>query len=132
MPFAPFTWKTCMWGRAPRAIITNQCLAMKNGVENIFPNTRHWWCIWHIMKKLPEKLNGYNTYEKIRLCMHKTVYDSLTIKQFEDAWDAFIKKYELQSNTWLQGLYLERKRWVPAYLKICFGRGCHPHKEARV
>ncbi|KAI8560814.1 hypothetical protein RHMOL_Rhmol04G0285200 [Rhododendron molle] len=75
------------------------------------------------MKKLPEKLNGYNAYEKIRLCMRKAVYDSLTVKQFEDAWDVFIKKYELQSNTWLQGFYLERKRWVSAYLKDMFWAG---------
>ncbi|XP_058210661.1 protein FAR-RED IMPAIRED RESPONSE 1-like isoform X2 [Rhododendron vialii] len=55
--------------------------------------------------------------------MRKVVYDSLTIKQFEDTWDIFIKKYELQSNTWLQGLYLERKRWMPAYLKDMFWAG---------
>ncbi|GFY84444.1 hypothetical protein Acr_03g0012180 [Actinidia rufa] len=35
----------------------------------------------------------------------------------------FIKKYELESNTWLEGLYSERKRWVPAYLKDVFWAG---------
>ncbi|XP_057500887.1 protein FAR-RED ELONGATED HYPOCOTYL 3-like [Actinidia eriantha] len=54
------TWITCMWGCAPKAIITDQ-------------------------------------------------------------W--FIKKYELESNTWLEGLYSERKRWVPAYLKDVFWAG---------
>ncbi|XP_058189372.1 protein FAR-RED IMPAIRED RESPONSE 1-like [Rhododendron vialii] len=114
------TWKTCMWGCAPKAIITDQCMAMKNAIEDIFPNTRYRWCIWHIMKKIPEKLNGCNAYESISWCMRRAVYASLTIKQFEDAWDVFIKKYELQSNTWLEELYLERKRWVPAYLNDVF------------
>ncbi|XP_058228152.1 protein FAR-RED IMPAIRED RESPONSE 1-like [Rhododendron vialii] len=117
------TWKTCMWDCAPKAIITDQCMAMKNAIEDIFPNTRHRWCIWHIMKKIPEKLNGCNAYENISWCMRRAVYASLTIKQFEDAWDVFIKKYELQSNTWLEGLYLERKRWVPAYLNDVFWAG---------
>ncbi|KAI8539107.1 hypothetical protein RHMOL_Rhmol09G0155300 [Rhododendron molle] len=114
------TWKTCMWGCAPKAIITDQCMAMKNAIEDIFPNTRHRWCIWHIMKKIPEKLNGYNAYESISWCMRRAVYASLTI---EDAWNVFIKKYEIQSNTWLEGLYLERKRWVPTYLNDVFWAG---------
>ncbi|GFS40197.1 hypothetical protein Acr_00g0067080 [Actinidia rufa] len=54
------TWITCMWGCAPKAIITDQ-------------------------------------------------------------W--FITKYELESNTWLEGLYSERKRWVLAYLKDVFWAG---------
>ncbi|XP_058217556.1 protein FAR-RED IMPAIRED RESPONSE 1-like [Rhododendron vialii] len=33
------TWKTCMWGCAPKAIIIDQCMAMKNAIEDIFPNT---------------------------------------------------------------------------------------------
>ncbi|XP_058180203.1 protein FAR-RED IMPAIRED RESPONSE 1-like [Rhododendron vialii] len=117
------TWKICMWDCAPKAIITDQCMAMKNAIEDIFPNTQHQWYIWHIMKKIPEKLNGCNAYENISWCMRRAVYASLTIKQFEDAWDVFIKKYELQSNTWLEGLNLERKRWVPAYLNDVFWAG---------
>jgi len=37
-------------------IVTDQCKAMQNAIEIVFPNTRHHWCLWHIMKKLPEKL----------------------------------------------------------------------------
>ncbi|XP_058188429.1 protein FAR1-RELATED SEQUENCE 4-like [Rhododendron vialii] len=33
------TWKTCMWGCAPKAIIIDQCMAMKNAIEDTFPNT---------------------------------------------------------------------------------------------
>jgi len=25
---------------------------MKNAIEIVFPDTRHRWCLWHIMKKL--------------------------------------------------------------------------------
>ncbi|KAI8562748.1 hypothetical protein RHMOL_Rhmol03G0058900 [Rhododendron molle] len=112
-----------MWGCAPKAIITDQCLGMKNGIQKVFPDTRHRLCIWHIMKKVPEKFGMYNAYEQISSCMRKAVWNSLTIKQFEDAWDGFIKKYELQNNTWLQGLYHERKLWVPAYMNDCFWAG---------
>ncbi|XP_058223590.1 protein FAR1-RELATED SEQUENCE 5-like isoform X4 [Rhododendron vialii] len=117
------TWMTCMWGCAPKAIITDQCMAMKNAIEDVFPNTRHRWCIWHILKKVPEKLGKYDAYKSISPSLHSVVYDSLTKDEFEDAWEAFIKKYELQDNEWLHGLYLEKNRWVPAFVKDVFWAG---------
>ncbi|KAI8536292.1 hypothetical protein RHMOL_Rhmol10G0246100 [Rhododendron molle] len=85
------TWMTCMWGCAPKAIITDQCMAMKNAIEDVFPNTRHRWCIWHILKKVPEKLGKYDAYKSISPCLQSVVYDSLTKDEFEDAWEIFIK-----------------------------------------
>lgn len=49
------SWLRCMLEKAPLDIVTNQCKAMKNVVELIFPTTRHRWCLWHIMKKVPKK-----------------------------------------------------------------------------
>ncbi|XP_058211621.1 protein FAR1-RELATED SEQUENCE 6-like [Rhododendron vialii] len=117
------TWKTCMWDCAPKAIITDQCMAMKNAIDEVFSNTRHRWCIWHILKKVPEKLGSYDAYKSISRTLHNVVYDSLTKEEFEDAWAVFIKKYELQNNEWLHGLYLERNRWVPAFVKDVFWAG---------
>ncbi|KAI8538678.1 hypothetical protein RHMOL_Rhmol09G0123300 [Rhododendron molle] len=117
------TWMTCMWGCAPQAIITDQCMAMKNAIEEVFLNTRHRWCIWHIMKKASEKLEKYDAYKSISPSFHNVVYDSLTKDEFEDAWEVFIKKYKLEDNEWLHGLYLERNRWVPAFVKDVFWAG---------
>lgn len=123
------TSKTCMWGCAPKAIITDQCMAMKNAIEIIFPDSWHRWCICHIMKKLPEKLKGYNDYERISWCIRKAVYDSLTIEDFEIACSAFVLKYAMQCNKWLQDLYLKRGRWVPAYVKGIFWTGMPSTKK---
>ena len=87
-----------MWGCAPKAIITDQCMAMKNAIENVFPNTRHRWCIWHIMKKVPENLEKCKPYKSILLSLHNANYDSSTVDEFENAWDVLIKKYEFQNN----------------------------------
>ena len=117
------TWMTCMWGCAPIAIITDQCMAMKNAIEEVFPNIRHQWCIWHILKKVPEKLGKCKAYKSISPSLHNAIYDSLTIDEFENAWDVLIKKYELQNNDWLCRLYLERNRWVPSFVKDVFWAG---------
>lgn len=114
------SWLTCMSGSHPRAIVTDQDAAMKNAIADVFPNTRHRWCMWHIMKKVHEKLSKCNEYEAIKYCMQNSVYDSLTKEEFEENWGKFIEKYGLESNEWLLRLYEERHRWVPAFVKDIF------------
>ncbi|XP_038722015.1 protein FAR1-RELATED SEQUENCE 5-like [Tripterygium wilfordii] len=70
------TWLACMYGSAPIGIITDQDRAMKNAIEIVFPTSRHRLCLWHIMKKFPEKLGAYNEYDSISLHLVAAVYDS--------------------------------------------------------
>ncbi|KAA8525807.1 hypothetical protein F0562_007662 [Nyssa sinensis] len=117
------TWLTCMSGRAPSGIITDQDKAMKKAIEKVLPNTRHRWCLWHIMKKIPEKLKGYKDYESIKFILQKAVYDTLSPNEFECSWNLMIEKYKLHGNEWLLGMYTERHRWVPAFVKDNFWAG---------
>ncbi|KAI5339859.1 hypothetical protein L3X38_019132 [Prunus dulcis] len=117
------SWLTCMHEHAPRGIITDQDKAMKNAIEIIFPNTRHRWCLWHIMNKFPSKLNRYKQYEAIMYALQSIVYGSLEKVEFEEGWDEIIEKYELQHNEWLAGLYNERQCWVPCFVKDSFWAG---------
>ncbi|KAF5477025.1 hypothetical protein F2P56_003704 [Juglans regia] len=85
MPFAPFVG--CMDGIAPKAIITDQDRAMKNAIGIVFPNTRHRFCLWHILKKVPEKLGSYGSYKTgMKNTLMKCVYDSQSIDEFETSW----------------------------------------------
>ena len=72
-----------MSGSPPLGIITDQDRAMQNAIEIVFPNTRHRWCLWHILKKVPEKLGRYAEYHAIRFSLHAVVYDSQTPIEFE-------------------------------------------------
>ncbi|KAH9724212.1 protein FAR1-RELATED SEQUENCE [Citrus sinensis] len=114
------TWLSCMSGSPPLGIITDQDKAMKNAIEIVFPNTRHRWCLWHILKKVPEKLGRYVKYHAIRVSLHSVVYDSYTPVEFEEAWHDMLDKYDLINNQWLNGLYEERNRWVSCFVKNSF------------
>lgn len=123
-----FTWLfqcflACMSDRAPKAIITDQDNALQKAVEIVFPNTRHRWCLWHITKKLPDYLRGYDQYDSIKFVLQNVVYESLTCDEFEQRWNIMIEKYNLQSSEWFHDLYEERHRWVPAFLKDTFWAG---------
>ncbi|KAH9699106.1 protein FAR1-RELATED SEQUENCE [Citrus sinensis] len=105
------TWLSCMSNSAPIGIITDQDMAMKVAIQNVFPNTRHRWCLWHIMKKIPEKLGGHKEYRDISNVLHCAVYDSQSAAKFEETWHHMIVEYDLGDNEWLRGLYDERHHW---------------------
>ncbi|XP_028060141.1 protein FAR-RED IMPAIRED RESPONSE 1-like [Camellia sinensis] len=107
------SWLNCMSDHPPKAIITDQCKAMQNAIEIVFPNIRHRWCLWHIMKKIPEKLKGYSQYKSMKMDLQNAVYDTFTKDEFEMKWKEMIAKFNLYENQWLGVLYDERQRWVP-------------------
>ncbi|KAF5464364.1 hypothetical protein F2P56_014444 [Juglans regia] len=79
------TWLQCMDGIAPKAIITDQDRAMKNAIAIIFPNSRHRFCLWHILKKVPEKLGSYGSYKSgMKNNLMKCVYDMQSVEEFEE------------------------------------------------
>ncbi|XP_058189482.1 protein FAR-RED IMPAIRED RESPONSE 1-like [Rhododendron vialii] len=123
MPFAPFTFLSCMFDSHPNAIITDQCQAMQNAISQVFPNARHCWCLWHIMNKVPDKFKSYDLYKPIKKSLKNAVYDSLNPEEFEQNWANLIQQFDLQSNDWLAGLYEGRHRWIPAFLKDIFWAG---------
>ncbi|KAG8372855.1 hypothetical protein BUALT_Bualt12G0110400 [Buddleja alternifolia] len=92
---------SCMGGRAPHAIITDQCKAMQIAIAQVFPRARHRLCLWHIMQKVPQKLNGYNEYKSIKHAMEAAVYDSLRVSEFEQAWKEMNDDHGLGDNEWL-------------------------------
>ncbi|RYR62064.1 hypothetical protein Ahy_A04g019401 [Arachis hypogaea] len=68
------------------------------------PTTIHRWCIWHIMKKTPRKLNGYKGHNKIEQEMSHVFWNSYTKEAFDRNWIDFLRKYGLGGNKWLSEL----------------------------
>lgn len=50
------TWMKAMSNNHSKMIITNQDLAMHAAISQFYSNTFHRLCIWHIMKKVPNKV----------------------------------------------------------------------------
>ncbi|KAL2899612.1 Protein FAR1-RELATED SEQUENCE 5 [Bienertia sinuspersici] len=95
-------WVSCMGGKAPSGILTDQDAAMKKAIVKVMPNTRHRWCLWHILNKLPLKLGGYDKYDEIKQALLRAIYDSYTVEEFENSWNEAIDAYDLGENSWLK------------------------------
>jgi transposase-like protein len=103
------TWLGCMNGKAPNVIVTNQARAMRNAIEIVFPKTtRHRYCLWHILRKLPEKFGAHAQFNGIKSALNTSVYDSRTIEEFEENWKLLVETYKLEDNDWLNGLYSDQ------------------------
>jgi hypothetical protein len=96
---------------------------MKNAIARVFPRTRYRYCLWHILKKIPDKFKSYSNYCAIKNAIHKCVYESQTCGDFEMGWQSLLDSYKLNDHDWLCRLYNERTFWVPAYLKGVFWAG---------
>ncbi|KAF8405193.1 hypothetical protein HHK36_010093 [Tetracentron sinense] len=118
------TWLKAMGGKAPKAIVTDQDKAMKATIAEVFSNSRHRFCLWHIMRKIPEKL-GHVTrkYENFMAQLNKCIYKSWTEEQFENRWWKMVETFELRKNGWIKSLYEDRKQWVPTYMRDTFFAG---------
>ncbi|RYR34914.1 hypothetical protein Ahy_A10g049971 [Arachis hypogaea] len=63
----------------------------------------HRWCIWHIMKKIPSKLNGYKAHADIEQQMSHVVWNSHSKDSFDRNWNDFLVNFGLADNKWLSG-----------------------------
>ncbi|KAH0639651.1 hypothetical protein KY285_036237 [Solanum tuberosum] len=89
------TWLAAMGNVPPTTILTDQCESMKASITEVFLDTIHRYCIWHIMTKLPAKLKGVLDFKIAKAEFKSIIYNSITIYEFEGKWASFIQKYEL-------------------------------------
>lgn len=112
-----------MNGKPPEAITTSYSDVIAEAVAEVFPNARHRFCFWHILKKLLENVG--RTHEKEAICskFKEVVYDSVTLTDFEREWAAMVDQYNLKDNEWFSALYNCRKQWAPGYVNHSFWAG---------
>jgi hypothetical protein len=117
------SWLTCMKGRPPTAIVTDECVAIKAAVREVFPKTRHRINDWYVVQSISEKLGELPEYEAFRTEVQTVIYDSLKVDEFEARWKNLIDRFGLQENEWAIFLFENRHLWAPAFLKDAFWAG---------
>ncbi|KAG8379798.1 hypothetical protein BUALT_Bualt07G0126800 [Buddleja alternifolia] len=110
-------WLTCMSGRPPQTIITDQCTALWGAISEVFPRAHHRLCLPLVMKTLHEKLGEIGESEIFQTVLNRTVYNSMKIEEFEKGWEEMTQHFGIGGHEWLKSLYEDRERWVPVYAK---------------
>ncbi|XP_073152437.1 protein FAR-RED IMPAIRED RESPONSE 1-like [Henckelia pumila] len=107
---------------APIAIITDQDPSMTKAIAQVFPQTMHRYCLWHILNKFSEKLDPKIFQDHYQRIKH-VIANSTTPDKFESSWEEAMKCAKLEQNDWLKLMYDLRWKWVPAYLNHVFAAG---------
>jgi transposase-like protein len=77
-------------------IITDQDRAMKSAIARIFPRVRHRFCLWHIVRKFPKKLESHAQYTcGLKNAIDTCLYDSQTCVEFDESWQSLLENYNL-------------------------------------
>lgn len=115
------TWLSAMNNHPPVSITTDQDRAIHIAVNQVFPETRHCICKWHILREGQERLaHIYLAHHSFYGELYSCINFSETIEDFESAWLSLLDKYDLQKNEWLQAVYNARKQWAPVYFRGTF------------
>lgn len=115
------TWLMAMSGCPPVSITTDHDAVIRSAITQVFPETRHRFCKWHIFKKCQEKLSHvFLQHPHFEAEFHKCVNLTESIEEFESCWLSLFDRYELRDHEWLQTIYAARRQWVPVYLRDTF------------
>lgn len=111
----------------------DQSKAMEAAIKDVFPETTHRWCRWHVLRKAKEHLGDlYTRRSGFKQEFHKIINSMLTIEEFEYAWQLMLVKYKLQNNSFLSQIYENRSKWAKPYFKgkFCAGQTSTQRSES--
>ncbi|XAR48369.1 hypothetical protein NMG60_11031180 [Bertholletia excelsa] len=118
------TWLRSLGGQTPKVIITDEGKSLEEAIREVFPDTRHCFCLWHVLGKVPENLSHVlNRTQNFMMKFSKCIHRSWTPEHFEKKWWKMVDEFDLREDEWLQSLYGNRNKWVPAYMSNTFLAG---------
>ncbi|RYQ91963.1 hypothetical protein Ahy_B09g098036 [Arachis hypogaea] len=103
-------------GNAPKGILTDQCASMKRAIEACMPTTIYHWYIWHIMKKIPSKLNDMVLWTT-------SDFQVVLLKIYSRGVNCIFWVYYSFIWVYYADLYEDHHIWVPIYLDHHFWAG---------
>jgi hypothetical protein len=111
-------------GISPGVIFTDSDPSMIQSIKEIYPDTKHLLCIFHIDLNLRKKLKGKlgDKFEEFR---HKfyTCRNSLCEDLFESRWNQLINQYPAATKYLSDTLYVNKESWAIPWIHRRFTTG---------
>ncbi|KAK9665170.1 hypothetical protein RND81_14G095100 [Saponaria officinalis] len=112
-----------MGDKVPKTIFTDQDKAIMNAIDEVFPQSRHRLCQWHIWKKVTSYL-GALSKDRTFMSQFYSCFDGVeSSDEFEMTWQKMIVDFQLEKNSWPCSLYKLRNRWSAGLSNDVFSAG---------
>ncbi|EXX68017.1 hypothetical protein RirG_108960 [Rhizophagus irregularis DAOM 197198w] len=105
----------------PKSIWTDFEPELINAISQVFPNTQHFLCLFHIWQNIIKHLktplgSNFNNFSKA----FYSCKNSLSIEIFEQRWEFMIKTFPECQRYMIRTLYPVRMNWAKAYTPFQF------------
>ncbi|XP_021719913.1 protein FAR1-RELATED SEQUENCE 5-like [Chenopodium quinoa] len=94
-------------------------------IQKVFTKTKHRLCMWHIMRKVPEKVGTQfcNETEFLKK-LSAVVWDrEIDPHVFVYCWNSVMEEFDLVDHEWFAYMFKIRHLWIPAYFRDLFMGG---------
>ena len=120
-------------GQQPKTIYTDQDAAMGKAIKNVFTESYHGLCTFHIMQNAIKHLSVKGQEEEegegdqedeephILSDFSACMYGYEDKEAFEEAFD--IMRTKVHKQTWLDSIYKVKEKWVECYMRDVFSLG---------
>ncbi|XP_071699232.1 protein FAR1-RELATED SEQUENCE 5-like [Rutidosis leptorrhynchoides] len=110
------------FGKEPNMIVTDQDKSMAIAIKEVFKTAKHRLCMWHIMRKVPSKIQEANpNIEDKQEKDFKKRFDKIVWNMyieptvFEEKWEKLMDDFSLKNDSWFKYMFDVRSSWIPAY-----------------
>ncbi|KAK9993571.1 hypothetical protein SO802_023274 [Lithocarpus litseifolius] len=115
------TFLSAMSGKQPKTIFTDQSAAMANAIEDVFPESNHRLCVWHIYQNAAKRLHHiFNSSSQFQNDFSNCVYDFEDENEWMVAWSNMLETYDLTDNPWLREMFDVKEKWCMVYGRHMF------------
>ncbi|XP_015959597.1 protein FAR1-RELATED SEQUENCE 11 isoform X1 [Arachis duranensis] len=113
-----------MKGKSPQTILTDHNMWLKEAIAVEMPETKHAFCIWHILSKLSDWFSVLlgSHYDEWKADFLQ-LYNLELMEDFEEGWRQMIDKYRLHTNKHIISLHSLRMFWALPFLRRYFFAG---------
>ncbi|ESR41773.1 hypothetical protein CICLE_v10013892mg, partial [Citrus x clementina] len=110
------TFLHAMEGKHPKAVLTDGDKAMRKAISTTLPQSIHRLCCWHLERNAQSNVGRTEFTADFKDCMLYTKDH----QDFQDKWDAMVRKHQVESNEWVKKMYVDRNLWAEPYFKWQF------------
>ncbi|XP_071708510.1 protein FAR-RED IMPAIRED RESPONSE 1-like [Rutidosis leptorrhynchoides] len=110
------------FGKEPNMIVTDQDKSMAIAIKEVFKTAKHRLCMWHIMRKVPSKIQEANpNIEDKQEKDFKKRFDKIVWNMyieptvFEEKLEKLMDDFSLKNDSWFKYMFDIRSSWMPAY-----------------
>ncbi|CAD6338659.1 unnamed protein product [Miscanthus lutarioriparius] len=106
------------------SVEVDQCKAMSIALGEVWPDTFHLWCKWHVLKRIRECLRPtYTKNAAFRDEFYFIVNEMMTKQEFEESQSDLCERYQLTENPFMIRTFQCRSKWAKPWSKGNFCAG---------